>query len=86
MTKINPTTAYQVEQPDESPCCGVPLELVSPPLGYECRECGEEYTLDTAHGEQDYPTNDDGEPLCTGMDDGQCSRTVAEPGGTCFQH
>lgn len=33
-----------------------------------------------------YPTNDDGEPLCTGKDEGQCSRVVDEPGGTCWQH
>jgi len=32
------------------------------------------------------PTNDDGEPLCVGKDDGQCSRTVDEPGETCWQH
>jgi len=35
---------------------------------------------------QEYPTNDDGEPLCTGKDDGQCGRTVDEPFGECWQH
>ena len=34
----------------------------------------------------DYPTNEDGEPLCVGKDDGQCSRTVDEPNGVCWQH
>lgn len=34
----------------------------------------------------DYPTNDEGEPLCTGKADGQCSRTVDDPGGVCWQH
>lgn len=34
----------------------------------------------------DHPSNDDGEPLCTGKADGQCSRTVDDPGGTCWQH
>lgn len=51
MTAIPPTTTYQIEQPDESPCCGADLVLVSPPIGYECRECGETYTLDEAGGE-----------------------------------
>lgn len=37
-------------------------------------------------GVDDYPTNDDGEPLCTGKEDGQCNRTVDEPGGICWQH
>ena len=35
---------------------------------------------------EDYPTNEDGEPLCVGKDDGQCSRVVEEPGGNCWQH
>jgi hypothetical protein len=34
----------------------------------------------------DHPTNDDGEPLCTGKEDGQCSRTVETPGDACWQH
>jgi hypothetical protein len=34
----------------------------------------------------EYPTNDDGEPLCDGKEDGQCSRTVDELGGSCWQH
>jgi len=38
---------------------------------------------DTGDG---HPTNDDGDPLCVGQDDGQCSRVVDEPGGTCWQH
>lgn len=33
-----------------------------------------------------YPTNEDGDPLCVGKDDGQCSRVVDSPGGTCWQH
>lgn len=35
---------------------------------------------------EDYPTNGDGEPLCVGKEDGQCSRTVDESGGVCWQH
>jgi len=34
----------------------------------------------------DFPTNEDGEPLCVGKEEGQCSRVVDEPGGTCWQH
>lgn len=34
----------------------------------------------------DYPTNEAGEPLCVGKDDGQCSRVVDEPGSVCWQH
>lgn len=36
--------------------------------------------------EPDHPTNDEGEPLCVGKDDGQCSRTVEDPGEVCWQH
>lgn len=36
--------------------------------------------------ETDYPTNEDGEPLCVGKEDGQCSRVVEEADGTCWQH
>lgn len=36
--------------------------------------------------ETGFPTNEDGEPLCVGKEDGQCSRVVDEPGGTCWQH
>jgi len=36
--------------------------------------------------EPDYPTNDEGEPLCVGKEDGQCGNTVDEPGGTCWHH
>lgn len=43
MTKIPPTTTYQIDQPDTSPCCDAPLDLVSPPIGYECRECMQTY-------------------------------------------
>jgi len=35
---------------------------------------------------EEVPTNDEGEPLCVGKDDGQCSRTVDEPGEVCWQH
>jgi len=34
----------------------------------------------------DYPTNDEGEPLCVGKEDGQCGRTVDTLGGSCWQH
>jgi len=33
-----------------------------------------------------HPTNDDGEPLCVGKDNGQCGRVVDVPGETCWQH
>lgn len=36
--------------------------------------------------DNDHPTNEEGEPLCVGKDDGQCSRVVEEPGGRCWQH
>lgn len=36
--------------------------------------------------DSDHPTNDEGEPLCVGKEDGQCSRVVEEPGRTCWQH
>lgn len=53
MTRIPPTTTYQIEQPDRSPCCETDLVLVSPPIGYECRECGETYTLATGAADDD---------------------------------
>jgi len=44
--------------------------------------------VDSSDGEStaEYPTNDDGEPLCVGKDDGQCSRVVDEAGLSCWQH
>lgn len=36
--------------------------------------------------EDTLPTNEEGEPLCVGKDDGQCSRVVDEPNGLCWQH
>lgn len=41
---------------------------------------------DSEPGQTDHPTNEDGEPLCVGMDDGQCSRVVDEPNSVCWQH
>lgn len=35
---------------------------------------------------EEYPTNEDGEPLCDGKDDGQCNRVVKIPGTSCWQH
>jgi hypothetical protein len=43
-------------------------------------------TDDAADDDSDYPTTDEGDPLCVGKDDGQCSRTVDAPGGVCWQH
>lgn len=40
----------------------------------------------SSESEPTYPTNDDGDPLCTGKDDGQCGNTVDELGGTCWHH
>jgi hypothetical protein len=40
----------------------------------------------THESSSEYPTNDNGEPLCVGKDSGQCGRTVDEPGGECWQH
>lgn len=42
--------------------------------------------IDIADVTTQYPSNNDGEPLCTGKEDGQCTRTVDEPGGVCWQH
>jgi hypothetical protein len=42
--------------------------------------------LSLASSEDTHPTNDDGEPLCVGKDEGQCSRVVDTPGGRCWQH
>jgi len=39
-----------------------------------------------AEGADDYPTNDEGKPLCVGKEEGQCERTVDEPNGVCWQH
>lgn len=36
--------------------------------------------------EADYPTNEDGEPLCVGKSGGQCGRVVDEPNTSCWQH
>jgi len=36
--------------------------------------------------EAEYPTDDDGNPLCVGKESGQCGRTVDELGGECWQH
>lgn len=68
MTQIPPTTAYEIDRPDASPCCDAPLELVSPPLGYECRECLAEYSL---------PAVDESELCETVMDNGEvCGREL----------
>jgi len=45
MTTILPTTVDAMEGDERSPCCDAPLILVSPPQGYECRECTERYDL-----------------------------------------
>jgi len=45
MVQIPPTTAYDLQPGDDSPCCNAPLVLSSPPNWYECRECMEEYDL-----------------------------------------
>lgn len=45
MTSIPPTTTYEIEAPDACPECGAQVELVSPPIGYECRDCMQEFTL-----------------------------------------
>lgn len=70
--------------------------MVEVPFTSVCPFCGQEHTdtievpiedyVDEDGEAHDYPTNEEGEPLCTGMDDGQCSRTVDEPGATCWQH
>lgn len=45
MTDVQPTTVYELERKDRSPCCDAQLVLASPPNGYECRECYESYNL-----------------------------------------
>lgn len=54
-----------------------------------------EYTLTPTQSERidrvnvsgtDQPTNEHGEPLCAGLESGQCGRTVDELGATCWQH
>ncbi|QLG62827.1 hypothetical protein [Halorarum salinum] len=64
MTDVLPTTVHNLERDDRSPCCDAQLVLVSPPNGYECRECYERYDLD------------DGPDQCqTVMDNGEvCGR------------
>lgn len=61
MTAIPPSTTYEIEQPDESPCCEADLVLVSPPIGYECRECYTTYTLDTVDDDTCQVVKTDGE-------------------------
>lgn len=50
MTRIQPTTAIDMDKAGRSPCCDATLELASPPNVYECRECTRRY--DTALEEQ----------------------------------
>lgn len=45
MTHIPPTTAIDIDADDNCPECDAALELVSPPHGYECRDCGREYHI-----------------------------------------
>lgn len=49
-------------------------------------DLAELHNVELVEEQPDYPTNDDGEPLCVGKEDGQCSRTVDEPGSVCWQH
>lgn len=58
MTSIPPTTTYEIEAPDECPECGAQVELVSPPIGYECRDCMREFTLAEVNDEGEVATDD----------------------------
>jgi len=42
--------------------------------------------MEVVEDEPAQPTNEDGDPLCVGKEDGQCNRVVEEPGDTCWQH
>jgi len=86
MTTVPPTTIYEVEQPDASPCCDAPLTLTSPPLGYECRECMREYALsETADASNDSDADTDvnaSDDTDTDVDGEICGAELTA-GGTC---
>jgi len=60
MVQILPTVAREIEQ-GPSPCCDAPLVYVSPPDGYECRECGEAYVVSDDGTEDDVDEGGDPE-------------------------
>lgn len=82
MVRVPPTTSQSVAPDDRSPCCDADLIYVSPPRGYECRECGERYT--STETDADEMSESDGgtctETLTSGTRAGEpCGRDLPCP-------
>lgn len=56
---------------DRSPCCDARLVLVSPPLGYECRECLQRHDLAAKPGADapSFPEEDGGDDAAAADDE-----------------
>lgn len=79
----DPETGERVQLTDTDVSAAVAERLTAEYHYLSVQDAGSGVTQET---EVEYPTDESGEPLCVGKDEGQCGRVVDDPGDSCWQH